>query len=105
MLESDAQAITALTGLLRSHMNDFNEQTKVVMEMNGKITLLLQAFPEQGGIIGHRVYHENKLLECEDQRATKRSIKGAVLSKWANAGIVIIILGVWELAKAKLGIK
>ena len=105
MIDSDNQAIAALAGLLRSHMNDFNEQTKVVLEMNEKITLLLQAFPDKGGVIGHRVYHENILRDCEDNRATKNTIKGVIFSKWANAGIVIIILGVWELAKAKLGIK
>ena len=100
----DNAAITALAGLLRSHMNDFNQQTKIVLEMNEKITLLLQAFPEKGGVIGHRVYHENVLRDCEDRRQIKNSVGSSVLGKWANVVILVVILGVWEIAKKKLGI-
>ena len=100
--EERAGSIAELLSIMRSLANDFRSQAALMVVLEKKIDMILQAFPENGGIIGHRVYHENKMLEEKDGRKLKSSISASVWSRVSVAVLVLIAIAVWEYTKIHL---
>jgi hypothetical protein len=94
-----------LISMLRSLMNDFNSHAVAVDEIRTQlhdiavnVSSLLAAFPE-GGLMGHRLFHEKMKQSCDDNHRLKESVKDRLIVSLATVALTFIAIATWEFIK------
>lgn len=93
--------MSELIGMMRSLQNDFAGQAGKLICVEEKLDNILAAFPT-GGLMNHRVYHEQQIASEKSASEFRASVMKNVASGGAWATIVIVAYALWEYFKLRV---
>lgn len=96
--------LTKVLSMFESLSNDLHANSDRLIVVERKLDNILAAFPSSndGGLVGHLMYHIKKNAECREAKETRAMLKRNILLWGTSAVLGVIGLGVWLVFLSKL---
>ena len=101
MTDGENKSVAQLIGVVSSLREDMVNQATLLLDVQKKIDLLLAAFPE-GGLMGHRLFHEGQQKSDSDSRAFRQSLRTGIAMFGIPVLLTFVGYAIWEYLKVKV---
>lgn len=101
MTNEEDKSVSRLIGIVSSLREDMASQATLLLDVQKKIDLLLAAFPE-GGLVSHRLFHEDQQKSRNDAHAFRQSLRTGIAMFGIPALLTFVGYAIWEYLKVKV---